>query len=120
MTFTVRFERHGEGATPRFLATWVVGSTACLTAAVAALVCIVAVARIHPWDGSIGRAFALAIVVSIVAPLGDLCESLVKRDLAVKDMGSSLPGHGGFLDRFDAMLFVLPATYYLVAVLELG
>ena len=70
---------------------------------------------VFPWDG--GKALWLAIVVSIAAPLGDLAESMIKRDLGLKDMGSLLPGHGGVLDRFDAMLFVLPATYYLVRVL---
>jgi len=39
---------------------------------------------------------------------------MLKRDLHVKDLGVILPGHGGFLDRFDAMLFALPAAYYLV------
>ena len=51
------------------------------------------------------------------APLGDLCQSLVKRDLDVKDMGTILPGHGGFLDRFDGLLFVLPVVYYLARIL---
>jgi phosphatidate cytidylyltransferase len=58
----------------------------------------------------------LGLVVALVAPLGDLAESLVKRDLGIKDMGSILPGHGGLLDRFDALLFVLPAVWYLVLV----
>ena len=65
-----------------------------------------------PWDGQFGPALMLGIVGAIVAPLGDLAESLIKRDLGIKDMGSILPGHGGFLDRFDALLFVLPAVYY--------
>jgi len=64
-------------------------------------------------------AVLLGVVVSIAAPLGDLCESLIKRDLEVKDMGSLLPGHGGVMDRFDGMLFVLPALYYLSALLDL-
>jgi phosphatidate cytidylyltransferase len=59
----------------------------------------------------IERAVGLALVVAVFAPLGDLAESLVKRDLGIKDMGSILPGHGGVLDRIDGMLFVLPAAF---------
>ena len=56
---------------------------------------------------------ALGLVVAIMAPLGDLAESMVKRSLGIKDMGTTLPGHGGILDRLDAFLFVLPAAWVL-------
>lgn len=86
------------------------------------VVCLVisalVVGRIHPWDTA--SAFGLGVVVCVVAPLGDLCESVVKRDLRIKDMGSILPGHGGVLDRLDALLFVVPATFYFVRVLGIG
>lgn len=82
------------------------------------VVTVAVVGQIHPWGHA--AALALAVVVCVVAPLGDLCESMVKRDLGIKDMGSLLPGHGGVLDRMDAMLFVMPATFYLVRVLRIG
>ena len=56
-------------------------------------------------------AIALAVSISVFAPIGDLAESSVKRMLDIKDMGSSLPGHGGVLDRLDAFLFAIPTTY---------
>jgi phosphatidate cytidylyltransferase len=73
---------------------------------------------VDPWSPMQG--LALGLVVAAAAPLGDLAESMIKRDLGIKDMGTILPGHGGVLDRFDAMLFVLPAAYYLVKLLKLG
>lgn len=74
--------------------------------------------HLHPL--SLTFALELAIVVIVFAPLGDLVESLIKRELGVKDMGSLLPGHGGVIDRVDAMLFVLPATFYLASLHHLG
>lgn len=82
------------------------------------VVCAIIVRDIHPWG--LGSAVALALVASVVGPLGDLCESMIKRDLKLKDMSSVLPGHGGVLDRFDSLLFVLPAAYYLVELLNLA
>ena len=78
---------------------------------------VLGVIGVTPWET--GTAVALGLVVAVMAPLGDLCESMIKRDLGVKDMGSVLPGHGGLLDRFDAMLFALPAVYYLCRLLEI-
>lgn len=68
---------------------------------------------LHPWaDKGIGAGIVLGILVAICVPLGDLVESMIKRDLGVKDLGGLLPGHGGFLDRFDGVLFALPAAFY--------
>jgi phosphatidate cytidylyltransferase len=66
-----------------------------------------------PW----GHAIALGILTNIAAQFGDLFESALKRDAGVKDSGMLLPGHGGLLDRIDALLFAIPAVVFYQAVI---
>jgi CDP-diglyceride synthetase len=87
-------------------------------AVAAILVSVIVVHFIHPW--TIGKAALYGVVVAVVAPLGDLSQSMIKRDLGIKDMGRLLPGHGGILDRVDGLLFVVPATYFAVKAMHLG
>ena len=60
--------------------------------------------------------FVLGFLVGFAAPLGDLVESALKRFTGVKDSGNILPGHGGVLDRFDAIMFTVPVVYYYVTI----
>jgi phosphatidate cytidylyltransferase len=60
----------------------------------------------YPW------AAVLGLLVGLLCPVGDLAESLLKRQAGVKDSGRLIPGHGGMLDRVDSLLFVVPVAYY--------
>jgi phosphatidate cytidylyltransferase len=64
-------------------------------------------------DIGLAKGLVAAALVGVIAPIGDAAESMVKRALRVKDMGSVLPGHGGILDRIDSFLFAIPAIYFL-------
>ncbi|MDD5748365.1 MAG: phosphatidate cytidylyltransferase [Actinomycetota bacterium] len=77
----------------RFLVLWILGSDA------------------YQWL-SVPRAIVIALIVCVLGPLGDMSESMMKRDYGIKDMGSIIPGHGGIMDRFDSTLFTAPAIYY--------
>ncbi len=84
---------------------------------VLAMVVVNVVGSSTTWN-SAGDLVILGLVISCTAPLGDLTESMFKRNLDIKDFGSIVKGHGGVLDRFDGFLFTLPAVYYLLLVLE--
>lgn len=73
---------------------------------------------LHPEAGISGLLGAgIGLVLGFGAQVGDLAESLVKREAGVKDSGATLPGHGGFMDRFDALIFNLPLTYVLISLI---
>jgi phosphatidate cytidylyltransferase len=64
------------------------------------------------WQGAV-----LGVAVSAAAVIGDLSESLIKRDLGIKDMSQLLPGHGGLMDRLDSVVFAAPTAFMLFALL---
>ena len=83
-------------------------AVACVIAGAAT---VMAILGGHWWVGAV---IGVAVVVS--ATVGDLTESTIKRDLGIKDMGRILPGHGGFMDRLDSLLFSAPVVWALLAV----
>jgi len=90
------------------------GAIGGLLSAIIAAVAISKIPILFPSSLEYQLAILLGFLVSLFAQLGDLVESLLKRNMGVKESGKLLPGHGGILDRFDSLIFVGPVVYYYV------
>jgi phosphatidate cytidylyltransferase len=108
----VLFGRHPMAPTISPKKSWEGFAGSIVATAVGSAILAAIMLDLAPWKGAI-----FGVVVSAAAVLGDLAESLIKRDLGVKDMSSLLPGHGGLMDRLDSILFAVPTAYLLLSVL---
>ena len=107
----ILFGKHpmAPGISPK--KTWEGLAGSVLLGVTAGAILLVTLLHGHVWQGVILGAAAVA-----AATLGDLAESMIKRDLDIKDMGSVLPGHGGVMERIDSLLIVAPVAWLLLTV----
>jgi phosphatidate cytidylyltransferase len=94
--------------------TWEGAIGGLISAIMAAIIITMVLNLISPFTFKYWRIILLGFLVSLFAQLGDLVESLLKRNMGVKESGSLLPGHGGILDRFDSLIFIGAVVYYYV------
>ncbi|MFC0530223.1 phosphatidate cytidylyltransferase [Phytohabitans kaempferiae] len=107
----VFFGKHAMAPTISPKKSWEGLAGSLVATAVGSAILLYLLLDVEPWWGAV---FGLAL--SVASVLGDLAESMLKRDLGVKDMSNLLPGHGGLMDRLDSVLFALPTAYLLLAV----
>jgi phosphatidate cytidylyltransferase len=94
--------------------TWEGAIGGLICAILAAIVIAMVLNLISPFTFKYWQIILLGFLVGLFAQLGDLVESLLKRNMGVKESGNLLPGHGGILDRFDSLIFVGAVVYYYV------
>jgi phosphatidate cytidylyltransferase len=94
--------------------TWEGAIGGLISAILAAIVIALVLNLISPFTFKYWQIILLGFLVGLFAQLGDLVESLLKRNMGVKESGNLLPGHGGILDRFDSLIFVGAVVYYYV------
>jgi phosphatidate cytidylyltransferase len=111
----VLFGRHPMAPTVSPKKSWEGFGGSLLAAAIGSAVLLYVLLDVAVWWGAV---FGLALAGAAV--LGDLAESMLKRDLGIKDMSDMLPGHGGLMDRLDSVLFALPVAYLLLSALAGG
>ena len=107
----------GEARSAAANSPWLTG----LALALALFAAAILIWFLAPWftpPSGVGLAVT-ALALPLAGFAGDVTMSAVKRDLGVKDTSRLIPGHGGLLDRFDGLLFCLPATFYLCRLLDI-
>jgi phosphatidate cytidylyltransferase len=106
----VLFGKHPMAPTVSPKKSWEGFGGSALFCAVGGAVAVPTLLEGEAWQGAL-----IGLALMVTATLGDLGESMIKRDLGIKDMGSLLPGHGGIMDRLDSLLPAAPVAYLLLA-----